>query len=152
MGKFVLFLAVLTLYIYVLIDIARAPAGEVRILPKWLWAVVALLVLIAGPVLWLVLGRPIAPQPPPGGDGGGGSRGRRPGPRGPVAPDDDPDFLKKLDEQSWSTRMERLRREREAGGGVPPDLGGPAASADPAAPGPAASPHPVSDESDHPGA
>ncbi|MGB7982925.1 MAG: PLD nuclease N-terminal domain-containing protein [Candidatus Nanopelagicales bacterium] len=152
MGRFLLVLAVITLYIYVLIDISRTPASEARILPKWLWAVVILLVFIAGPVLWLVLGRPRAQRPPSGGDGGGGSSGRRPGPRGPVAPDDDPDFLKKLDEQSWATRMERLRREREGGGGASPDSDGPAASSGPPSSGPAATPRPGADESDHSGA
>ncbi len=144
MGRFVLVLAVLTLYIYVLIDLARAPSGEVRILPKWLWAAVVVLVVILGPVLWLVLGRPKAAYPPAGGDGGGGgSAGRRPGPRGPVAPDDDPEFLKRIDEQSWASRMERLRREREGGGGAAP-------SGDGTEPGPGSAPS--NDESDHSGA
>ncbi len=143
MGRFILVLAIITLYIYALIDVWRAPSGEVRILPKWLWMVVVILVFIAGPVLWLVLGRPKAQYPPAGGDGGGGSSGRRPGPRGPVAPDDDPEFLKRIDEQSWASRMERLRREREAGGGASSAGEGPDTG-----PGPA----PSADESGHPGA
>ncbi len=153
MGKLLLVLAVITLYIYVLIDLFRTPAREARILPKWLWAVVVLLVPIAGPVLWLALGRPSVQQPPSGGDGGGGSSGRRPGPRGPVAPDDDPDFLKRLDEQSWATRMERLRREREGGGATPPAGDGPEANSGPAgSPGPANTAGAGSDEPDHSGA
>jgi hypothetical protein len=116
----VLALAVVALYIYAMLDLVRAPAAEVRLLPKWLWAVVVLLIFLLGPLMWLVLGRPRA-QYPPGGDGGGGSGGRRPGPRGPVAPDDDPEFLKRIDEQSWSARMEQRRRERD--GGLPPTGG-----------------------------
>ena len=119
MGKFVLAVAVLALYIYAMLDLMRAPSQEVRLLPKWLWVVVVLFIFLLGPVMWLVLGRPRAEYPPAGGDGGGGgSGGRGPGPRGPVAPDDDPEFLRRIDEQSWSARMERLRRERD--GGSPP--------------------------------
>jgi hypothetical protein len=121
-GKFVLAVAILALYIYAMLDLLRAPSGEVRLLPKWLWAIVVLLIFLIGPMMWLILGRPRAQYPPGGGDGGGGgSGGRGPGPRGPVAPDDDPEFLKRLDEQSWSVRMERLRRERD--GGSPPTGG-----------------------------
>jgi hypothetical protein len=121
-GKFVLAVAVLALYIYAMLDLLRAPSAEVRLLPKWLWAIVVLFIFLIGPVMWLALGRPRAEYPPGGGDGGGGgSGGRGPGPRGPVAPDDDPEFLKRLDEQSWSVRMERLRRERD--GGSPPTGG-----------------------------
>ena len=115
MARFVLAIAVLTLYIYVFLDLARSPSRDVRLLPKWLWAVVVLVVLLLGPILWLLLGRPLIGHPPAGGEGGGSSGGRGPGPRGPIAPDDDPEFLKRLDEQSWSARMERLRRERDKG-------------------------------------
>ena len=122
-GKFVLALAILALYIYAMLDLLRAPSAEVRLLPKWLWAVVVLFIFLFGPVMWLVLGRPRAEYPPAGGDGGGGgSGGRGPGPRGPVAPDDDPEFLRRIDEQSWSARMEKLRRDRE-GGSQPPTSG-----------------------------
>jgi hypothetical protein len=115
----VLAVAIVALYIYALIDLLRAPSAEVRLLPKWLWAIVIVLVFVVGPVMWLGLGRPRAQYPPGGGDGGGGPGGRRgPGPRGPVAPDDDPEFLRRIDEQSWSARMEKLRRERN--GGSPP--------------------------------
>ena len=119
MGKFLLAVAVLALYIYAMLDVMRAPSAEVRVLPKWLWVIVVLFVFLLGPAMWLLIGRPRAEFPPSGGDGGGGSGGRGPGPRGPIAPDDDPEFLKRLDEQSWSVRMERLRRERESGGQPP---------------------------------
>lgn len=138
MSRILPFLALIALYVYVLVDLSRAPSAEVRLLPKWLWVIVVVLLFLIGPLLWLVLGRPRAEPPQSGGDGGGGSSGRRPGPRGPVAPDDDPEFLKRLDEQSWSTKMERLRREREAGGGQPPPAGD--------------GPVPGSDEADHTGA
>lgn len=132
MARFALALAILTLYIYAFMDLAQADKREVRLIPKWLWAVVMIVVLILGPVLWLVVGRPRVQFPPSGGGGGGGSGpgGRGPRPRGPVAPDDDPEFLKRLDEQSWSSRMDRLRKERDAGGGPPPAGEGPSAASD----------------------
>ena len=114
MGRVLLFLAVLVLHIYVLVDIAGSPRDQVRILSKWLWLLVSLLPVI-GPVAWLVAGRPLVGPGSGGGPGGGIGGAPRPG-RGPLAPDDDPEFLKRLDEQSWAARMERLRRERQAGG------------------------------------
>jgi Phospholipase_D-nuclease N-terminal len=130
-GKFVLAVAILALYIYAMLDLVRAPSAEVRLLPKWLWAIVVLFIFLFGPLMWLVLGRPRAEYPPAGGDGGGGSGRWGPGgPRGPVAPDDDPEFLRQIDEQSWSARMERLRREREGGGSSAAGGEGPPADPD----------------------
>lgn len=122
MGRILPVFAVIVLYVYVLVELGRSRSADVRALPKWLWLIVVLVIPLVGPVLWLVFGRPRAELPPSGGDGGG-SIGRRPGPSGPVAPDDDPEFLKRLEEQSWASKMERLRREREGGGGQPPSSG-----------------------------
>lgn len=117
MARVVLFVALLALHIYVLMDIVKAPGESVRTLPKGVWLFVSLMP-IMGPLLWVLGGRPLV-GPGYGGEPGGGSGGSRGGPRpgrGPVAPDDDPEFLKRLDEQSWAARMERLRRERQSGG------------------------------------
>lgn len=124
--------ALLALQIYALIDLSRADSREVRIIPKWLWAVLWLIPVI-GPAAWLLLGRPAVGPSPGGGSGGGGTLGGPRPPRGPIAPDDDADFLKRLDEQSWAARMERLRRERERG--IPGATGDPGAG-----PGPATTP------------
>lgn len=140
MGKVLLTFVAFAIYVYALVDLVRSPRGEVRTLPKWLWAVVILVLGPIGCLLWFLLGRPRVGFPPAGGGGGGGGgigSGPRP-PRGPVAPDDDPEFLKRLDEQSWAARMERLRRERQArgpaGGQTPadPTPGGPGEGGDPA--------------------
>ncbi|HEX6887009.1 MAG TPA: PLD nuclease N-terminal domain-containing protein [Candidatus Nanopelagicales bacterium] len=118
MGRLILVIAALALHLYVLIDLVRSPSGEVRLLPKWLWFLVWLLP-IAGPLCYLLAGQPRVERGQGGGGGGGGGITGGPRPRGPVAPDDDPEFLKRLDEQSWAARMERLRRERGTRGGPP---------------------------------
>ena len=124
MGKFLIALSLLTLQVYALVDLVRADSDEVRTIPKSLWFVVWLIPIL-GPVAWLLLGRPqVGPSPGGGGPGGGGggiTGGPRPT-RGPLAPDDDPEFLRRLDEQSWAARMERLRRDRQELGpaGTPP--------------------------------
>lgn len=73
------------LAIYCLIDLVQSRGEMVRLLPRWAWAVLIVLLPFAGAVGWLLLGRP---QPD------------RPGPPNPqrrvVAPDDDPDFLRRL--------------------------------------------------------
>ena len=89
----------LALYIYFIIDVLRTPRGTTRNLPKWLWLVIVVLVPIIGGLLWWGLGRTRR-------DGGGWWRKR-----GPVAPDDDPRFLRKLDEDVWSSKMRRRRGE-----------------------------------------
>ncbi len=114
MGKFVIALALLTLQVYALVDLVRANSDEVRTIPKPLWFVVWLIPVL-GPIAYLLLGRPqVDPSSGGGGSGGGGGIAGGPRPtRGPIAPDDDPEFLRRLDEQSWAARMERLRRERQ---------------------------------------
>jgi hypothetical protein len=117
-GRFLIVLALLTLQVYALVDLVRARSDEVRVIPKSLWFLIWLIP-IAGPVAWLLLGRPqVGPSPGGGGSGGGGITGGPRPPTGPAAPDDDPEFLRRLDEQSWAARMERLRREREGLGGA----------------------------------
>jgi len=95
-------IVLVALYISFAVDVVRTPRGEARALPKWLWLIIVLILPIVGGVLWLILGRPRYP----------GSRWRR---RTPLAPDDDPRFLRKLDEEAWRERMRRRRGE------IPPD-------------------------------
>ena len=134
-----LFLAMLAIWLYCLLDAATADRDRVRGLPKGLWIAVVLLTFIFGAVAWLSLGRPRGPERAPRlgssrrtswparpdrfppGDGGSF---RRPG---PLAPDDDPEFLARLDREaaqnhekllgSWEEdlrrREEELRRKDE---------------------------------------
>jgi len=86
-------------YISFAVDVVRTPKPDVRSLPKWLWLLVVLVLPIIGGLLWLALGRPFRTP---------GSRWRR---RAPLAPDDDPRFLRELDEQAWRQRMRQRRGE-----------------------------------------
>lgn len=154
MGRFILVIAGLALHLYVLIDLLRSPSDEVRLLPRWLWFLVSLLP-VAGPVCYLLAGQPrVGPGQGGGGGGGGGGITGGPRPRGPVAPDDDPEFLKRLDEQSWAARMERLRRERGTrgltGGGQAPGPTDPGPSPE-AQPGDAPSEHRLPSPDEAPG-
>ncbi len=91
-------LVLVALYIYFILDVLRTPRGETRTLPKFVWLLLVILVPLLGGLIWLALGR-VWPAP--------GSRfGRR---RGPLAPDDDPKFLKQLGDDAWHQRMQRRR-------------------------------------------
>ena len=69
--------------IYCLVEVAQSDPERVRHAPRWLWAVAILVLPGVGAAAWLFAGRPA-------------SQTQRPKQRRPVAPDDDPDFLRKL--------------------------------------------------------
>ncbi|MFD5466178.1 PLD nuclease N-terminal domain-containing protein [Kitasatospora sp. NPDC127059] len=97
----------LALWVWAFIDCLVTPEGEVKHLPKPIWLIVVLLFPPLGPIAWLVAGRQRgflragAPDGLPGRQAADG----RPGfgaPRGgrQVAPDDDPEFLASLGNES----------------------------------------------------
>lgn len=73
--------------IFALIDCIRTEESRVRALPKILWAVLIVLITPFGGILWFALGKQRASATP-----------ARSAARGPVAPDDDPIFLRQLGE------------------------------------------------------
>lgn len=82
------FVVELVLVVYCLIDVWQAEAERVRLMPKWAWVALIVVLPLFGGVAWLLAGRP-------------DSSGRygppsRPGPQAPRGPDDDPDFLRGL--------------------------------------------------------
>ncbi|MEV0800450.1 PLD nuclease N-terminal domain-containing protein [Kribbella sp. NPDC050281] len=90
MVRFLPFLISLALSVYALFSCIQTPDEEVPHLPKLVWIVLIVFVPFVGPIVWLLMSRTQ------------GSRrevtGRPPRPSArPVAPDDDPDFLKTLD-------------------------------------------------------
>lgn len=68
------------LMIYCVVEIAQSRSDDVRVMPRWLWVVAVVGLPLVGAVSWLVWGRPRASEPT----------------KTFIAPDDDPDFLRRL--------------------------------------------------------
>ena len=82
------------------VNIVLIDRSRVRALPKAAWIVLVILLPIVGGVLWFAVGRVRV------GDAGRGAR------RAPVAPDDDPAFLSRLNrEKAMEDRIEQLEKE-----------------------------------------
>ncbi|MDO4918326.1 PLDc N-terminal domain-containing protein [Kocuria sp.] len=85
--------------IYALIECAQSQRYAVRALPKGAWLLVILLLPVVGALLWLFFGRPrndAAREP---------ERGR--------GPDDDPQFLRNLEQRRRQQERERTLQEWE---------------------------------------
>ncbi|QDY06891.1 PLDc_N domain-containing protein [Micromonospora sp. HM134] len=93
-----LFLLQVVLAACALISCLSAEDGTVRGLPRFAWVVVILFFPLVGSIAWFLAGRPVAE--------GDRRLGWPPASRRPVAPDDDPEFLKSIDE--------RVRRDDNA--------------------------------------
>jgi len=94
------------LTIFTMIDIALIDRSRVKGPPKLVWILISIL-LVIGPVLWFFLGRERLIDPRQA----GGSFGPRPR-RGPTAPDDDPEFLGKLNRETAQEKRIRDLEER----------------------------------------
>lgn len=110
MLRLMVYVVPLALAIYALIDFSRSELRERAGIPTLGWLAIIVLLPVIGPITWIVVSRT------QGAAGGGAPRrpvgpmGTRPVRRpGPKAPDDDPDFLWRLEQQR--------RRERNADGG-----------------------------------
>ena len=121
MGRILIYAIPIVITLYALIDALMTPDAQARRLPKLLWLLVIVVIPFAGAVAWLLLGRPrTEPYDRGSGGGGGGGSDRPPAPgcrvpgrrRGPLAPDDDPEFLRELQRAAWRQRM----RQRRASG------------------------------------
>ncbi|MEY4713983.1 MAG: hypothetical protein RIQ37_313 [Actinomycetota bacterium] len=88
-----IFVAVFT--IFTAVFAISANKAEVRLLPKWVWVLLCILVPFFGGLLYLMVGRPLRAKP-------SGPTGKT---KRVVAPDDDPNFLKDL--------SEKLKREED---------------------------------------
>lgn len=112
--RFMPFIVELALLVYCLIDCIQTDEGSCRNLSKSLWVLLIILLPIVGGVAWLVAGRPVGDQarrvPWPSTQTAGFPEYERP--RGPSAPDDDPEFLAGL--ASSDSRHERMLAEWEA--------------------------------------
>lgn len=82
--------ALLAFTVYCVVDAVQSEDHQVRGLPKILWIVLVLVFPLVGGIAWLIAGRPTSIL-----DVLFGGRDQG-GPRGPLGPDDDPDFLRGL--------------------------------------------------------
>lgn len=111
---------VIALALYALIDCVRTPEEEMPArMPKHLWITLILMfsTIMLGPLAWIITSRVSAAEKR-GGQLSGGLWSAEKGvdlhlsrhASTPAAPDDDPEFLRKLDEQ---VQAEKRRRQRE---------------------------------------
>ena len=111
---------VIALALYALIDCVRTPEEDMPArMPKHLWITLILMfsTIMLGPLAWIITSRVNAAEKR-GGQLSGGLWSAEKGvdlhlsrhASTPAAPDDDPDFLRKLDEQ---VQAEKRRRQRE---------------------------------------
>ncbi len=91
----------LAVYIWFIVDVLRTPGASTRTLPKFVWLLIVILLPLLGGLIWLIAGRPKLDRP---------GRRRR---RGPIAPDDNPAFLRQIGDDAWA---EKMRRRRETDG------------------------------------
>jgi hypothetical protein len=92
----------IALLVYALIDCLQTDSARFRSLNRVAWIAIIVLIPLVGPVLWLVIGKVRArPQ-------------RRPAapPARPLAPDDDPEFLRHL--RDSDSKHEKMLNQWEA--------------------------------------
>lgn len=91
MLRYLPFLLVLAVWIFAFIDCLNTPEKEIRKLPKVAWVIIILLFgqVLLGPIAWFAVGRPRKNAP---------YGATRPQERRWVAPDDNPEFLKSINE------------------------------------------------------
>lgn len=113
----VIFLVAIVVYAFIValrMNPKRTPAG----INKWVWVIFTLVPPVIGSIIFLVANYVTTarhrPTPPPGG------RGKSPRPQGPIAPDDDPDFLKGLEDELRRAQYDKRLREHEDDNGSSP--------------------------------
>ncbi|HEX7352380.1 PLD nuclease N-terminal domain-containing protein [Brachybacterium sp.] len=89
----------IALTVFALADCVQTEDEKVRGLPKWAWIVLIVLIPWVGPITWLFVGKERS---------SGTGRQQR---KGPTAPDEDPDFLRQLDEDIRRERRERREQD-----------------------------------------
>ena len=109
-----LIVLILALTIYSLLDCARTPEESMPArMPKLLWIVIIVMVTVIGPIAWIIVSRVKAAEDRDGAveptvwSSKDGTRVRRAERPRPVAPDDDPEFLRGLEQD--------IRRKRHHG-------------------------------------
>ncbi|WP_395398913.1 PLD nuclease N-terminal domain-containing protein [Arthrobacter sp. UC242_113] len=102
MPRVAIAVAILALYVYGLVDVIRTDGRLTRGFSKTTWIIMVALLPLIGAALWFLIGRPRATavtQPVYQ--------------HHPTAPDDDPDFLRNLEQRRRQAEAERLRKLRD---------------------------------------
>ncbi|MCT7350812.1 PLD nuclease N-terminal domain-containing protein [Streptomyces sp. 15-116A] len=108
MLRVLMFLVPLALSIYAFIDCISTKDEDIRHMPKPLWAILVLLFPLVGSISWIIAGKKRQPAGAGGSIGTAWSRGGRGGGRQQwVAPDDNPEFLKSLDEDKGKDKDDK---------------------------------------------
>ena len=81
MGRVALVVAVIGLGVYAFVQALQADASQIRVMPRWLWVAVILAFPLVGPAAWILTGRQTRASTID---------------EGPLGPDDDPEFLRRL--------------------------------------------------------
>jgi hypothetical protein len=106
--------AILAIYVYGLVDVIRTDSALTRGFSKTTWIIIVVFLPIIGAALWFLIGRPRYEAPV------------RQSYSHPTAPDDDPDFLRNLEQrrrkQAEAERLRKLKddleaKKRQSGGG-----------------------------------
>ena len=99
-------IVILAVFVYGLVDLIRTDARLTRGISKTAWIFVQVLLPVVGATLWFLLGRPRATDTAPVAYSH------------PVAPDDDPEFLRNLEirhrNQAEADRLKKLKDELDA--------------------------------------
>jgi hypothetical protein len=112
----------LALLVFALIDCLSAEESQIRALPRIAWVFLILLFSPIGAIAWFIAGRPPRAIRMSNGEkwrpGSGFPEDERPRRKGPVAPDDDPEFLRGLagslkDDEAMMKKWEADLRRRE---------------------------------------
>ena len=115
-------IAAFALLVYALADFATSDERDRGGIPGWLWVVIIIVLPYFGPLSWIVFSRSRRGQSVvPGAPSPGGSPTSRRRPSGPLAPDDDPEFL-------WRLAREQQRQGRPTTPGAAGAAGGSSAA------------------------
>lgn len=117
MARIVPIVLAVALWIFAIIDCARTDRSLMPgRLSKGAWMALVIVLPVIGSLIWLWLSWQTKHPDGFGDFTPGGPRHGGPS-RGPVAPDDDPEFLARLDAENRFHEWERKKREEEEGDG-----------------------------------
>ncbi len=111
------------LLVFAIVDILVIDGSRVRGIPKYAWIGIVVLLPLVGPLLWFLIGRERLEPRNHGRYADASGVSSAPSRRfGPIAPDDDPDFLGRLSrEQQQEERIRELEKRLDELGDDKPE-------------------------------